>query len=145
MSLILMIFWCDIDKIRQCSYRVRIIKIYKSGGVKIFNFPKLKIIYIVMTKGESGILLTFLPIPAQWRWALTHFLQHHTAWNTSPPANSKMATRGPQVIGLSNQLLLNKLFESKISKIKNGQQGLERGLLLSFWALPSSFAKSFFF
>ena len=39
--------------------------------------------------------------------------------NIESPAKSKMAARGPQ----------------------NGRQGLERGPILGYWALPSTFAK----
>ena len=61
------------------------------------------------------------------------------------------------VIGTSDQLLLNKFSDSIIpsmraSKIKNGCQGpkngrwgLEKGLLLYFWALLSTFPKCLFF
>ena len=62
--------------------------------------------------------------------ALAHRLQRPTACNTSPPTLSKMADGvwkyvKPYVIGPSDQLLLNKFFDSIIpsmraSKIQNG-------------------------
>ena len=62
----------------------------------------------------------------------------------------------PLVFGRSRQLSLNKFFDpstpdfdqSEASKSKmaargpqNGRRGLERGPILGYWALPSTFAK----
>ena len=112
---------------------------------------------LLLARVWGGILklILFLSIQLSWNWAdcnrlsknilhtslavpgaLTHCLQHRTAW---------IANR-TYVIGVSNQLLLKEFFDSIVPsmrtlKINNGQLGLEMSLPLCFCMLPSNFAK----